>query len=462
MIKDMFPRQKVWLSLGLFGILANCGPAAPTTPPLPRPAPDSTLDRIAGGVIRSKAKALVDDAGNSTLWKEYGDACLMNLWPKEAAVAYSHAMNLGQPCGMLLAHAQRRLGENEALSTAARFLAKNYNSESCVTLAHWHLEDGDLDKAQSWLGRAKNQKSSRQRIVGVLIHIQNGEFDLARKMLEPMLGGTVQGSTAQLAAQIARSTGDEALMDRFADVKPAGNLVPRSPLLLALQPLDRTKYADENRAVIMRRSLPPQEATLRLRGLIAQRPEEPFLRAILADVLYRNQQYADAKVELDAVYDQRPTDGEFWIVDSVVHEMLSQFSPKENQLLQRASTSADEGIRLNPTTPAAFIAKAVIAERISDYFTAEQAFRTASEMSKDEKDALRLTAAAWRNVSRAGEINRAADELIDLLQSTDAIVIEVRIEAAVAAFKAGRLKIASELAQTLDDQYRSIYERRTK
>ena len=83
-------------------------------------------------------------------------------------------------------------------------------------------------------------------------------------------------------------------------------------------------------------------------------------------------------------------------------------------------------------------------------------------MSKDEKDALRLTAAAWRNVSRAGEINRAADELIDLLQSTDAIVIEVRIEAAVAAFKAGRLKIASELAQTLDDQYRSIYERRTK
>ena len=61
-----------------------------------------------------------------------------------------------------------------------------------------------------------------------------------------------------------------------------------------------------------------------LRTLIEQRPQDAFLRSVLADVLYRNQQYLKAKAILDAVIEDQPSDGEFWIIDAVVHEKIAQ------------------------------------------------------------------------------------------------------------------------------------------
>ena len=102
----MFDRQNIFWTLLAATLLVGCGSQVPAGPPLPRPDPDAALDRIAAQVIRSKAKPLLQAQQDPVRWKEYGDACLMNQWPKEAAVAYTHAMALGQPCGMLLAHAQ--------------------------------------------------------------------------------------------------------------------------------------------------------------------------------------------------------------------------------------------------------------------------------------------------------------------------------------------------------------------
>ena len=74
-------------------LLVGCGTEVPDGPPLPRPDPDAALDRIAAGVIRSKAKPLLQADQDPIRWKEYGDACLMNQWPEEAAVKTRH-----QPC----------------------------------------------------------------------------------------------------------------------------------------------------------------------------------------------------------------------------------------------------------------------------------------------------------------------------------------------------------------------------
>lgn len=458
----MFDRQNIFWTLLAATLLVGCGSQVPAGPPLPRPDPDAALDRIAAQVIRSKAKPLLQAQQDPVRWKEYGDACLMNQWPKEAAVAYTHAMALGQPCGMLLAHAQRRIGVADACQTAADFLQANHDSECCVTLAHWYLEDGALDQAEAWVSKADDFGSSRRAAVSMLLDIQRGEAEAARSTLDPWLQGNLPGHLAQLALQIARATDDQVLLQRFAATKASGSLVPNGPLLLRLQPLDRTKYADGNRAITIRKSFPPSESIPRLSTLVKQRPEDAFIRSILADVLYRDQQYLKAKATLDAVVADQPSDGEFWIIDSVVHEKMAQMADDRAELLARAKTSAAEAIRLNPTVPEAFIASAQAAELEGNFGSAERDWRKAAELSRNPRSILKLQAAAWRNVGRLGEWNRATDALLDLVRVAGQDVPEVQLEAAFAAYQAGRLDTASELAQSLNGTYRSIYEGRIR
>ncbi len=461
-MENMFQHQNICWNLPLCALLACCGPQDPTGPTVPRPEPDASLDRIAAQVIRSKAKLLVESDHSPLLWKDYGDACLMNQWPEEAIVAYTKALSLGQPCGMHLAHAQRRIGNTEAFQTAIEFLQTNHDSECCVTLAHWYLEDGELDQAEKWIGMADDVRSSRRAAVSILLEIQRGHFESARAILDPFLQSGLPEHIAPLATQIARSTGDQELLERFDSIRPAGSVVPKGPLLLKIQPLDRTKNADNNRALLIRKSYPPRESIPRIRALIEQRPKNAFLRSILADVFYRNQQIAEAKATLDPVFADQPQDSEFWFIDSVVHEKLAQSAINPAALLDRAEASAAEAIRLNPTVPESFMAAAQAAESRGDYLSAERGWRKAAELSQNPQAILKLQAAAWRNVSRLGEFNRAADALLDLLERAGQDVPEVRLEAAVAAYRAGRLDSASKLSQSLDQPYRLIYEGRIR
>ncbi len=455
----MYHHQYMCWTLLTGTLLVGCGTEVPDGPSLPRPDPDAGLDRIAAGVIRSKAKPLLQADQDPIRWKEYGDACLINQWPEEAAVAYTHAIALGQPCGMHLAHAQRRLGSSEACQTASDSLQTNHVSECCVTLAHWYLEDGDLDQAEAWIRKADDLSSSRRAAVSMLLDIQSGELEAARTTLDPWLQGRVPSHLAQLAIQIGQATNDEALLQRFGGLKITTRLVPNGPLLKQLQPLNRTKYADGNRAITIRKSFPPSESIPRLRVLIEQRPQDAFLRSVLADVLYRNQQYLEAKAILDPVIDDRPSGGsaEFWIIDAVVHEKIAQTAQNRSELFARAKTSAAEAIRLNPTVPEAFMAAAQVAEAEGDHLSAERDWRKAAELSQNPRSIFKLKAAAWRNVAQLGESNRAADALLALAEEAGQDVPEVQLEAAVAAHLAGRLDIASELSQRLNETYRSIY-----
>ncbi|MGB0325611.1 MAG: hypothetical protein ACPGGL_08790, partial [Phycisphaerales bacterium] len=102
------------------------------------------------------------------------------------------------------------------------------------------------------------------------------------------------------------------------------------------------------------------------------------------------------------------------------------------------------------------------AEAEGDHLSAERDWRKAAELSQNPRSILKLKAAAWRNVARLGESNRAADALLALAEEAGQEIPEVQLEAAVAAHLAGRLDLASELSQRLGAAYRSIYEGRIR
>ena len=458
----MYHHQNIFLKFLVCSLLAGCGSQEAVSPVVPRPDPDTKWDPIAAQVIRSKAQLLIERDQDPILWKEYGDACLMNRWPEEAVVAYTQALVLGESCGMHLAHALRRTGSIEAFQTAIEYLRSNDDSECCVTLAIWYLEDGDLDQAEKWIGMANDHRSPRRIAANILLEIQRGNYEGARDILEPLLGSDLPDYIASMAIQIARSIGDQELMNQFDSIQSKRNVIPNGPLLQKIQRLDRTKDADHNRALLIHKVCPPSESIPRLSALIEQRPRDAFLRSILADVFFHNQQLTEAKAVLDVVHDNQPTDSAFWFIDSLVHEKLSRVDSNPMAQLDRAEASAAEAIRLNPMLPESFMAAAQAAESRGDYLTAEGYWRKAAELCENTDAILKLTAAAWRNVSLLGEPNRAADALLELVDQTERKIPEVQLEAAVAAHRAGRLDIALELSQLLDATYRSIYEGRIR
>ena len=458
----MYQHKNILLKFMTCTLLAGCGSQEAVSPVVPRPDPDTKWDPIAAQVIRSKAQLLVGRDQDPKVWKEYGDACLMNRWPEEAVVAYTQALFLGESCGMHLAHALRRTGSIEAFPTAIEYLRANDDSECCLTLAIWYLEDGELDQAEKWIGMANDERSPRRIAANILLEIQRGNYEGARTILDPLLGSDLPDYIAPMALQIARSIGDQELMSQFDSTQSTGSVIPNGPLLQKIQRLDRTKDADHNRALLIHKVCPPSESIPRLAALIEQRPGDAFLRSILADVFFHNQQLTEAKAVLDVVYDNQPTDSAFWFIDSLVHEKLSRAGSNAIAQLDRAEASAAEAIRLNPMLPESFMAAAQAAESRGDYLTAEGHWRKAAELSPNTEVALKLKAAAWRNVSLLGEPNRAADALLALAEEAGQHVPEVQLEAAVAAHLAGRLDIASELSQLLDATYRSIYEGRIR
>ena len=88
----------------------------------------------------------------------------------------------------------------------------------------------------------------------MLLDIQRGELEAARTTLDPWLR-RVPSHLAQLAIQIGQATDDEALLllCRSESNQQFGAKWPTSP---AASTLDRTKYADGNRAITIRKSFP--------------------------------------------------------------------------------------------------------------------------------------------------------------------------------------------------------------
>ena len=108
----------------IFGIFLalGCNEATTQAPALPRPGPDQNFDRISKGVILNKSKALLNNPQDAEAWKSYGDACLMNGWISEAAVAYRRAEELGAiEAKMMKAHCLRQVNPEKAFAVGQEF-----------------------------------------------------------------------------------------------------------------------------------------------------------------------------------------------------------------------------------------------------------------------------------------------------------------------------------------------------
>ena len=101
------------------------------------------------------------------------------------------------------------------------------------------------------------------------------------------------------------------------------------------------------------------------------------------------------------------------------------------------------------------------AAEAGDHLSAERDWRKAAELSQNPRSILKLKAAAWRNVARLGESNRAADALLALAEEAGQDVPGTT-RGGGRRHLAGRLDLASELSQRLDETYRSIYEGRIR
>ena len=141
----------------------------------------------------------------------------MNQWPEEPRY-FTQAIALGQLAACLACSTTPR--KFRACQTASDSLQTNPVSERCVTLAHWYLEDGDLEQAEAWIRKADDLSSSRRAAVSMLLDIQRGELEAARTTLDPWLQGRVPSHLAQLAIQIGQATDDEALLQRWRSKQP--------------------------------------------------------------------------------------------------------------------------------------------------------------------------------------------------------------------------------------------------
>jgi len=89
----MYHHKNIFLKFMVCTLVPGCGSQEAVSPVVPRPGPDTEWDHIAAQVIRSKAQLLLERDQDPKVWKEYGDACLMNRWQEEAVPELSQRLD---------------------------------------------------------------------------------------------------------------------------------------------------------------------------------------------------------------------------------------------------------------------------------------------------------------------------------------------------------------------------------
>ena len=235
--------------------LLACGGTNSEMPSLPREEPDPSYDRVVRSLITEYSTNLELNPRNIKTWKEYGDVCYMNGWYEEAATAYKYAASNGLPqCKMRLAYCERELGDVNACITASNYLKRAMDPEAAITLAAWHLEDGDLDSTSKWIKESGLGYSERRSIVEVRMYLQRGEGQKARQALEPLLQKRPRPIVLQLIQEVGRFNQDEALINGYPSPSYFEKTLPDEPFILAISGLARTPEADIKRASWIRRN----------------------------------------------------------------------------------------------------------------------------------------------------------------------------------------------------------------
>ena len=361
---------------------------------LPRPTPPETLDPISARIIGKRAGLLVTNPDAAT-WTNYADACLMNLWPAEAVVGYQQALALPDvdvaSIRWRLARAHQDLGaydEAEAEAIATLELAPDY-APGWLELASRRLDNGDLEGAREALTRADPGKVGplRHAVVSIPLDLQSGRMPAAKETLEALLLERPDRTVNRLAVMVGQATNDQELIARHLPNASEGLMRFNDPWIGKIAPLARHERADLVRAISLREQLPPQKALAQVRRLIQDRPNLPMLRVVAASILKDTGRLPQAKVALDAVHELNPPDHEYWALDGLVHFQLAKLG--DVTLMDRARTSSDRAIEINPTIAYGWQIRAFIHEEDSEWIEAATAFELAAEHATSEAERAR-------------------------------------------------------------------------
>lgn len=374
---------------------------------LPRPEPLTSLDPISRRVISNRAAMVTESPESAIVWAKYGDVCLMNLWLEEAILAYDQALKLPEVATSLVlwrrAEALHGLGRFDA---ADRDASKSLSLppehlEGWVTLAHRRLEQGDIEGSEQALEQAAPGTVDllRRATVSIPVALQSGRHAEARIMIDELVSERPHPVSSRLAVNVGNATRDPDLVKSHLANAAEGVRLFEDPWLAELAPLARHEQADLIRAVRIRRSAPPNVALKQIRRIIAQRPQLPMLRVIAADLLKQSEQFADAKIALDAVRDVNPPDHEYWALDALVSLRLANAGRED--LREQGRTSSLRAIEINPTIGYGWQIRAFVLEADENHLGASDAFLKAAEHANSAAERIRWTTEAERCRDRA-------------------------------------------------------------
>ena len=416
-----------------FLLPTGCGDGVVDSPQLPRPSPGSEFDAIAKKVIQNNAELLIKDPSDAPSWKKYGDVCLINGWPAEALVAYCRAETLGDSeAGIMKAYSLRELNDFSAFSMAEEYFIRTQDQECAESIAEWHFEDGSLAEAASWLKRTE-ELSVRGASLSILINVQLGNFDTAINQTRLLLQESQLPSVQAVASAVGQATQDGELLSRFGTSRES-NLIPMPPRLRDLQRLARTELADVRRVIRIRTVMQPEDGFQKIGPILRQRPNHPFIQAMGADLEYKIGKVEEAKKRLDRVRRNEISDYEFWLIDAVVHSEVHKRDRSEPGPLTQADSSVQKAVQLNPDVPEAHQIRAVIYEQQGNLHEAQMSFETASELSKDDTQRVRMLTESFRCLALAGFETQALDQLENLSAECNVNIQAPRVEAVVIAF----------------------------
>ncbi len=375
-----------------------------------RPAPPESIDPVARAVIAARAEKVAASPDSRATWMGYGDVCLMNLWPQEAIVSYREALGdassldptLAAKVRWRFARALHDAGDAEAADREAMtaLAAIPDFGDGWVTLASWRLDRGELDAADAAFAKADKAQPIRRAIVSVQLDIQQGRIDAARATVDDLLARGVEDRTInRLAVAVGRAQGDEALVAAHEANAAESLVVTDDSIIAELTPLARFERADLLRGLAIREAvlqgrMPPQRALEQIAPLVQQRPRLAMLRVIVADLLRGLGGYEEARKVLDVVHEDDPPDHEYWSMDAAIRLELARNGQPE--LLDRARTSADRAIEINPTIAYGWQIRAMIHEADKEWTAAAEAYRTAAEHAERPEDADRWLGDAMR------------------------------------------------------------------
>jgi hypothetical protein len=199
-------------------LLGGCGEGSSnvTGVATPRPAPPEAIDPVARAIIEIRAAKVAENPTSRATWMAYGDACLANLWPEEAAIAYEESLQdtasldpvLAAKVRWRLARALHDAGQADAADAeaVAALAAIPDFKDGWVTLASWRLDRGELDAADEALAKAESAPPMRRAMVSVQLDLQQGRTDAARATVDDLLTRGVQDRTINRLAVALRAT----------------------------------------------------------------------------------------------------------------------------------------------------------------------------------------------------------------------------------------------------------------